>query len=253
MESLERLRSQFDDRDINIVKTLPNGTYLVSYQSEYEFVDNRFGVLPSKKDKYNIMRADGTLACAEWFDEYEINKIGECIIKYDKYLDYGESVSHLDIWKVRNIPYVFRFRYGFVDRNGNLMVEPFWEYLRFGGEDTIIVSGSLDDKRYTLVGGYVDTITGQNITPIVFEETCVFSDGLAGIRYGDMYGYVRRDRIMTDPNDNNQYAFPLLARVKTFDFHDGRAKIWDSDTRQSYYIDKTGNKVEGPYIRKKQQ
>ncbi|MBE6141130.1 MAG: WG repeat-containing protein [Firmicutes bacterium] len=137
--------------EYNVVEKISINGYIISRE--------RICGQDLKVKSYNLIRLnDFCLASEEWFDEYIVNELGECIIKIAKVIDLNGQKSH--------------FKYGMINQTGYLIIDPIYDELTFNNEETVIAK--LNNKY-----GYLDSLFGDNITPIIYDSVTSFKDGKA--------------------------------------------------------------------------
>ena len=76
-------------------------------------------------------------------------------------------------------------RYGYIDRDGNIVVEPEYYYAEEFTEGLATVSiGSIDGKC-----GYIDK-TGKMVIEPKFDDAYPFSEGLASVEIDKKWGFI---------------------------------------------------------------
>lgn len=181
---------------------------------------------------YNVMLRNKSLISDEWFDIYECDCHGNCII--------GFSRSYIECLQLMNIPLYcsgkmlcreYTYRYGAINSNGVLSVKPVYDRLTFNNENsyTGYHNGNL---------GYIDSISGKHITPIVFSHAQPFFENKAAVKFNGIMGYVDRNKTMRNPNNQTDYAIALKYDTAD-DFENGLAEV--SINSQSYFIDEDEN------------
>lgn len=99
-------------------------------------------------------------------------------------------------------------RYGFVDQNGNVIVEP--KYAEAGNFSEGLAKVGKDGKY-----GFVDK-GGKVVVPLEYDVAGDFSDGLAPVGKSGKYGFV---------DQSGQIVIPLEYDTAG-DFSDGLARVW---------------------------
>ena len=80
----------------------------------------------------------------------------------------------------------------------------------------------MTDLKY----GYNDLISGNPITPICFDKAMDFSNERALVMYNRRYGYIDRNKVLTNPKKLNEYAKNLAPRFfYATSFQDGVATV----------------------------
>lgn len=154
--------------------------------------------------QYNIELEDGSLVCNEWFDTYNFECNGRCIIGYKRNSTELEALSRYYGYPNNETMVIeeFCYRYGAINTKGNFVVPAIYDRLSFDNEDAYIAyhNGKL---------GYVDSELGIQITPIVFNHAESFYDGQAYVEYEDISskkkGYINR---------KNEFGFNLSYWLK---------------------------------------
>jgi hypothetical protein len=112
--------------------------------------------------------------------------------------------------------------WGLLDKNGNVVLEPLYEWIGEFSEDLASV-GSHDEKT-----GYVNR-KGELVLPLKYDSGRDFSEGLAPVAVGDKWGYVDRlGQWVLEPQFADAYPF-----------HSGVAVVQD-DRRSLRLISRTG-------------
>lgn len=222
---------------IQIVRKAGNYGFLI-YKKEPEYYITKKGERAEElRTIFNILELDGKLKCSEWFSTYTFNSAGDCIIGFVKKVDDPGSKKHQKESK--------DYRYGAINERGCFVVKPYYETLEFGSESTYIAGAN--NKQ-----GYIDMGTGREITPIVFSKVYDFKNGLGRVEYKKdgrflYYGYVSRDKKLTDPLNNEEYGIsPQFIRAT--DFNNGRAKVAKEFFQEDYYINKEGQPIKNPTL-----
>lgn len=93
----------------------------------------------------------------------------------------------------------YTYRYGAINSNGVLSVKPVYDRLTFNNENsyTGYHNGNL---------GYINSISGKHITPIVFSHAQPFFENKAAVKFNGIMGYVDRNKTMRNPNNQTDYA-----------------------------------------------
>lgn len=231
-------------------------------------------------DLYPLNDLDGNMSGIQFFDDYEVSDDGDVIIKLFKnpnewlrvlkefdlsdaqavytevpggpfnigpyakqYFDYKAPTKKVD----DIVPSRLKYSYGVVNSEGVLTVFPQFDDMYFVGEGAC-AAGNLfccGDCRY----GYLDCTTGKAFTPMAFDEAHPFSEERAIVKYKRQYGFIDRCKIMTDANDNDQYAkglAPTFHRVTPF--QDGRATVTIGmgsiyGRAPKFFVDKNGEYI----------
>jgi hypothetical protein len=122
--------------------------------------------------------------------------------------------------------------YGYIDRDGNVVIEP-----RFNGAYEF--SEGLAEVSIGSIRGYINKV-GEVVIEPRFESTLPFSEGLACVMEEEVhqYGYV---------DHNGDYVIePKYPRA--FSFSESLARIWTTNTAEGNtgFIDRTGEYVIPP-------
>ena len=148
---------------------------------------NNQGFLETREKKeYNILLKDGRLSTEHWFDVYEFNHFGECIIGYERsILDQNELIKISDylVEDTKNLSPEYLYRYGLINEQGKNTIKPLYDKIVYGEENTVVA-------YHNGLMGFVDTNTGEQITPIIFSHVSQFSEGLAAVIYKGLSGWV---------------------------------------------------------------
>lgn len=262
---------------ISNVKTYEDKEFVIKKVKKYALADDN-GVVVLKD-------VNGNLVPITYFDNYKVDKAGNIIIGvkkegkevYDRLIhefDITETLHrtktnyHLrngiiwedkeSIWPSKTIddiiPKEYYFNYGVINKEGILSIYPVYDYACFANENSCILGNLAGIKELKkLIYGYADIITGEFITPIEFKTTGKFYNKRAAVsvkRKGSVsprFGYVDRDKVITDVNKDDQYAaglHPMFHRAT--DFKKGVAKVCIVPgtilTRPSYIdVDVDGN------------
>lgn len=269
--------------NVEIIEKLPSGKLVVKIEnhvqkcgSDETHIMVKYA-LADKNGLINIFDSNNNLLGFQFFDTYSLNELGEIIIGIKKSGKeyYQEVLSKFDLsdTEVKTIklgsgpfnigPYArdyyefisptktiedivpdnYSYNFGFINKEGVLIVYPSYDYIEFGNEGTCIV-GKLNYKN--LLFGYVDTNDGKFITPVCFKSANNFYDNRAVVEYKGKYGYIDRNKVIVDPKNNEEYADGLYPRFfKAYDFENGIAIAGYNRathlTQSSYAeIDKTG-------------
>lgn len=226
------------EKNINIIKNLPNNWKIVRinysiriYNHEKSKFTNKVikkYALMDDKGSLNIKDIDGNLIPTLYFDKFKTDKLGNVIIGIKKegkefykriarYYDSEKNVCEI-------IPQEYFYDYGIINKDGVLSIYPSFDYLEFANENACITGEILLES--TLTYGYIDIITGNFITPMRFRDANKFYNKRARVKIEDRYGYIDRDKIMTDTNDKKQYAEKLYPQFnRAGDFKNGVATV----------------------------
>lgn len=273
-----------------IVEQLPDGKAILEIKREIVIQDKPKIItkyaITDRNGIVNILDQNGEMTGIQFFDNYKINEMGDIIIGIKKDGDeyYNRVLSRFDLsdTKVKVtevsggpfnigpyakpyydyemptktiediIPQSYSFNYGLISRNGVLVIYPAYDEVHFGTENTCILGmlNSMTDLKY----GYNDLISGNPITPICFSKARDFSNERALVMYNRKYGYVDRNKVMTNPENLEEFADNLAPKFfKATSFQDGVANViitpsnhFESSSRVK--IDITGNIIEVEFI-----
>ncbi len=218
--------------DIEEVENVGNYGKIICKNVVKSFIDDDGDIQSYSTYVYNVRLKDGSLISDEWFDIYEYDHYGNCII--------GFSRSNLECLQLRNIPLYYSgailhrqytYRYGAINSNGVLSVKPIYDRLTFNNENSF--TGYHNGRL-----GYIDSIDGHHITPIVFTHAQPFFENKAAVEFNGSMGYVDRKKTMRNPNNEADYA--ISPKYDTADdFENGYAEV--SINEKLYIIDSKGD------------
>jgi len=258
------------------IKVYENGEFIFKEIKKYALLnDNNF---------VNLKDIKGNLVPILYFDKYELDKDENMIIgiskegnevyyrvmdNFDLSETLGSTETDYDLIGgrvIKNETYYsatkkiediidekYYYNYGVINKEGVLSIYPVFDHVSFANEDACIVGNlwSFGKLKY----GYANITTGEYITPIEFYEAKKFFCGRAAVNADtlgdDVWGYVDRDKVMTDINDNNQYASGLYPRFsEAHDFENNVAKVAKGsyDTYYSSEVD-----INGEYVKRLKQ
>lgn len=250
------------DGTFNFCESLINGCHVISCGQDSSYIDEKGNVRKKKVVKYNVMKPNGSLVCDIWFDTYKTSPEGEVIFGYEKTASEYERILHLyDLEKVgaKIVPTttgkmlvngpsleevvadIYKYSYGFINKEGNLVIEPVHDFIEFSTEDSCIVTRVDVLIRY----GYFDTVDGHQIAPIKFSKANDFAEGLARVRYMNKYAFIDRNKVMEDTKDNSQYGIPPMDGA-VGNFVDGKARVVIGNI-STHYIDREGKPTTPPH------
>lgn len=201
-KTLEQMKNLYQlIGDFKILDSIGNYGYIIEKIITEKTIDKNGNVSKKTKKVFNILRYNNEIVCDRWFDVYTVDQEGNCIIGYTRsYRDYEKLRNMSGYTYASGLLYQkYIYIYGAINRVGNLSVEPIYDSLSFNNEDTFIAESN---KKF----GYLSIANGEHITPIIFDEARCFSEGLACICYHHQYGYINRNNIITNPDNNHQYA-----------------------------------------------
>jgi len=247
--------------NIEIVEELTNERLIVKIEKEIVIQNEIKKVIKftiaDRNGIVNILDSKGDLSGIQFFDCYFLNEFGDIIIgvKRDGEEYYKRVLSHFDLsdaeLKVTEvpggpfnigphakqyydyeyptktiediIPQNYAFNYGLINRNGLLVIYPAYDQIEFGSENTCRI-GLLGGTNLKI--GYNDLLSGNSITPICFDVAMDFNEGRAVVEYKNRYGYIDRQKNMTDPKNPDEYAENLNPKFfRATDFKDGIATV----------------------------
>jgi len=188
---------------------IDENSFLVSKNIKKKIIDKNGNINYVTKKVFNIV-SNGSLSSKRWFNGYLLNEDGTCIYE-------------IEINEDKN-------KYGAINRFGENTVEPIYDGLAFGTEDTLV---AVNGENI----GFVDVLTGKQITPIIFKQLSHFKEGLAEVEWNGLKGYVKRDEHMTNPN--NPWEYQIAPKfTQAGDFESGVAEV--EYEGNMYYINKDG-------------
>jgi hypothetical protein len=116
-------------------------------------------------------------------------------------------------------------KYGCIDKKGNLVIEPTWDYIfKSKSSKQILVE---KDSLY----GYIDK-NGNILIKPQFKEANLFSEGLAAVSNGEKYGFI---------NTSGEIIIPYFYDETFMGFNNGVSDVRLNDS--CGYIDKNGKVV----------
>lgn len=239
-QNLEKIQKNIEEikrfycniENIEVVEPIGDYGEIVCKNVTKSFLDTDGNIREYSTYVYNIMLKTGLFVSDTWFDTYDYDCHGNCII--------GFCRSSLEISQLMKIPSycsgemlckLYTYKYGAINSQGILAVQPMYDRLTFNNENSYIAyyNGNL---------GYVSNIDGEHITPIIFPHAQPFFEGYAAVEFNGKMGYVARNRKMRNPNNIFEYA--IEPKYETADdFDGGYAEV--SLDGSSYIIDKNGN------------
>lgn len=122
------------------------------------------------------------------------------------------------------IPFRKGDRFGFIDENRKMVIEPKYD-------DVHPFSEGLASVKFNNKYGFIDE-TGKEVIPLKYEYANSFSEGLAEVKLG-YYGFIDK---------TGKEVTPLKYYV-VHSFSEGLAAVRDPVSRRYGFIDKTGNEV----------
>ena len=107
------------------------------------------------------------------------------------------------------------------------------------------------ENSYTIYyndkAGYVSSLNGHLIAPVVFDNPKIFKDGLACVEYKRKTGYVSRNKIINNPDNDLEYGIkPQYEWVN--DFENGYTQV--KLNNYILLIDKSNNTIDKYDIKK---
>lgn len=153
------------------------------------------------RGRYLTVKSDGKYGV---YDTSEGREIIPC--KYDNWPPEFEKPEDI-------VPVHINGKFGFIDINDNLILEPKYERAEVFSDGLAAVS--LNNKW-----GYVN-LKGEQVIPYIYEYAGAFSSGLAIVKKGGRYGYIDRFNNVIIPfryTDAGNFSRGL-ATVSTEDYH----------------------------------
>ena len=153
------------------------------------------------RGRYLTVKSDGKYGV---YDTSEGREIIPC--KYDNWPSEFEKPEDI-------VPVHINGKFGFIDINDNLILEPKYEGASVFRDGLAAVS--LNNKW-----GYVN-LKGEQVIPYIYEYAGAFSSGLAIVKKGSRYGYIDRFNNVIIPfryTDAGNFSRGL-ASVSTEDYH----------------------------------
>jgi len=132
---------------------------------------------------------------------------------------------------------IMNSKFGYMDRNGNIVIEPQFDLAYPFSEDLAVVAIGRGKARKE---AYINK-TGQLINESYFETAASFREGMACVQQQRKHGFI---------NAEGEFVIPPLFGYAD-DFSEGLAIVYISDHQWEYnhqgkYIDKTGMVVLSP-------
>ncbi len=186
-------------------------------------------------DHYNILLNNNELASDVWFDKYKIDEAGNCKFAVKRGYEDFKRLQNFKIYNDDNNHLLekYTYAYGVINKMGILVIDPLYERVKYANENAYIVS-------YNTKYGYFSSIKKEQITPIIFENAKKFYEGYASVTYNNKSGYISRNHIITNPDEDRQYAIALNYEYAN-DFIDGIAEV--GYYSKKVYIDKKNRQV----------
>ena len=137
------------------------------------------------------------------------------------------------------------YKYGFIDKNGNFVIEPVYEWAgAFNGKLAPVTMGN----KF----GYINT-AGTLIIPYKYVFAEIFSDGLAAVYNGSNWGYINEagNYVISsqfgsfEGHDGEEVANPFIDGYAAVYLGKGQALHSDVLKGQFALIDKTGKILNG--------
>lgn len=248
--------------NMEVVETLKNGNFIVKIETviekEGEDVVITKYALANQGELVSIRDAKGNISVVQMFDVYHVNEAGDIIIgtKKSGREYYDRVLSHFDLSETKMqavevpggpfnigpyakqyyeytyptkrvediVPDELSYNYGLISRDGILCLYPAYDSIVFGNEDTCIVGnlGVVENLDY----GYFDLLSKEFLSPICFSRAEKFNDGRALVKHRRCFGYLDRNKVLINPNDNSQYATNLEPKyMRASSFKDGKAIV----------------------------
>lgn len=180
---------------------------------------------------YNVLLKNGEFASEEWFDVYDYDREGNCIVGFKRTYEECERLKKIPdyIDEDEELLDIYNYIYGAINKEGQMVVKPIYDRLTYNNEDsyTAYHNGKL---------GYVSSTDGEQITPIIFTHAQPFFEGLAAVEYKGKMGYVSRNKKMKDPDEKSEYAIEPKYDFAC-DFCGGRAEISEDGLFDRIYRD----------------
>ena len=204
--------------NFDIVEPIGNYGDIIAKNIKKSFIDDDGDIREFSMLVYNIMLKDGSIVSENWFDTYEYDRFGNCIIGFRR--SYAECRDIMTIPSYCSGPFLleqYEYIYGAINPEGKLAVKPLYDRLSFNNENsyTAYHNGKL---------GYVSSTDGKHITPIIFTHAQPFFESKAAVEYNGKMGYVDRNKVITNPNNKWEYAIEPKFDM-TDDFDNGRAEV----------------------------
>ena len=172
-----------------------------------------------KKDgqaAWGVIGRDGNWILNPWETPYDVKSVAEGMVQ------------------INTRPAEGRRLYGYMDLQGNVIVEPQYAYVRDFSEGLAVVVIP-DSEKYANIGKYAYIAKdGRFVTEAIFDDAWSFSDGMGRVLIDGKHGFVDRDGKLAIP--------PTFDGAD--DFRNGTASVYvnlpHSRTRWGH-IDKQGN------------
>lgn len=202
---------------LNKKSSLRNSLFLLLLSFQMQAQKNNSGVYD------RIYDFEDGMAKVLGFDSEEgyIDKKGNEVIPLGKFKFSDHSYSNG--LKTIRVPGESQTKYGFIDKNGTIKIEPIYEnaYPFKDGLAAVQKNGKW---------GYIDT-NGKTVINFKYKRISFFSEGLASVALDEKYGYINQKGELIIPY---QYDW-------TFWFTEGLAKVNDG-YKSTYYINTKGER-----------
>lgn len=233
-----------DNFKIEFVTNFGNNGRIISKLQRKNFI-NKSGQIEFYESKVFNIVINNMLVSDNWFDIYTIdndNGVINCIVGFkntEREFKFKQNiVNYVD--DNGDISLLYQYSYGVINSNGIYIMQPIYDKISRNNE--YIYTVYYDGKA-----GYVSKIDGIHITPIIFDNPGRFYNGLASIEYKGKTGYVSRERILVNPDNNDEYAiFPQYEWGD--DFENGYARVETVD--ETLIIDQNNQVYEREKIKK---
>ena len=234
-ETIKRLQNTY--KNFQIKEDLWYGQ-IVSVDMPITYI-NEDGILDfHEQTMYNIVSYNGGYIMHEWFYKYKVNENKQCIVAYLKKPDdvartVKEEKASTVMGKVNES---YKYSYGALDKYGNMVIQPLFDGMEFGGDETFIC-------EYKGKYGYLDSY-GRQLTPIKYSRAYKFNEGVARVKtWRNQTGYIDIKIPINDIFDETQYI--KFGSFTGTDFEDDSFVIYHLGTKVRY--DRKGNCLEaGP-------
>ncbi len=215
------------------INILPSATSLFNFSeglSSFEknglrgYVDRNMNIVIEPQYKYAGSFNDGLARVTDKNNnDYYIDKTGQKAIDRDGG-DFSEGMAFFEVKDK-----YFGSKYGFIDTNGNTVIQPKFRHAEFFYEGLCAVEDS-DTYKW----GFIDK-KGKYVVKPQFDEVERFSEGLAQIKINDKWGYINKKGKIVIPA-----KFDAVG-----DFENGIVAV-EIDDEWNYYIDKSGKFIWSP-------
>ncbi len=202
------------------------------------------GLLAANKDnKWGYINNKNEVVIEFIYDWAEPFIDGYAIVEYEgkrlvidptgnNVLDQGYSRLEF-VYETELLRYYLDFKYGLININEELLLEPIYDKIGLFQEDVTLVE--LNNKY-----GFINKL-GEVVIPLEYDETHDFNNGLALVKKDGLYGYI--------DYDNNLVINFLYESAFSFDEYD-RAVVYDNGNNM-YKLINSNNEViiESSFIR----